>query len=282
VRLQVSRHMSRRGSFTFGTALLSLAACAQQGGEDPSGWYGPAEPQDVEEPIAFTDDAYGFTGGIADLGSVLPVTPDGVTFAPGDGWPSGISCTAGTSSDLPMEIEGVVTIQPRFYFKTVGCTTDDEKYYGSFFLEDDDGGIFVLGDSKVAHFDPGNKVRIAVRGVRTRYGLDMIQSWEVVSVDHTPGAVHYDLAAQPLDQGDVGQVRRVTGTVSTAPDTFGEFTLTDDLGQGFDVIVDAELSRRGFLPQIGERLQVTGPVIYSFSVYSIIVMSLGQITALEP
>ncbi len=31
-----------------------------------------------------------------------------------------------------------------------GCDDGDEKFYGAFFIQDRTGGLFVLGDSKVA------------------------------------------------------------------------------------------------------------------------------------
>ena len=49
---------------------------------------------------------------------------------------------------LPFEIEGVVTAHPRYYFKTSGCDWDsDEKYYGSFFIQDATGAKISIEDS---------------------------------------------------------------------------------------------------------------------------------------
>lgn len=271
-----------------GAAVLALSACpAPRDPEDPAEWYDPGTAQDVEESIAYTDEPYGLSG-IGDFtADIFPVEPYTVAYAPGDGFPDGGDCPSVEEPALPWEIEGIVTLHPRLYMKTVGCGYNDEngdseeKYYGNFFIEDDSGGAFVLGDSKVAHFDVGNRVKLRVRGARTNFDLDMVYSWDVVEVDHTVRAVHYEPAIGPLDYGDLARVRRVTGTVLTNKDTFGLFTIEADDGTAYAVQLDSEINRRGLAFDIGERIQVTGPVLYSYSVFSVIVMETGQIVALE-
>ena len=45
--------------------------------------------------------------------------------------------------------------------------------------------------------------------------------------------------------------------------------------------MDVELSRRGLSYDIGTVVQVTGPVILSYDVYSIVVMRIGQIETIK-
>lgn len=263
---------------------LSLLACPpDREPEDPTGWFDPGAALDVTEPIAFTDEPYAPAGDapVAALwDGVFPVEDDGTVFAPGDDF-GDADCGTAEDTDLPLEIEGVVTVQPRFYFKTRGCE-GDEKYYGSFFVQDATGGAFVLGDTKVAHFDVGNTVRLRVRGAKTSFDLDMVYAWDIASVDHTVKPVFYEVATQPLDAGDLYVVKRVTGTVMNDKDTFGAFQIEDDIGTTFDVQIDSELNRRGLEFPVGTRIQVTGPVLYSYSVYSIVVMDKGQVEDLGP
>ena len=263
-------------------ALMFLAACASpRGGENPYDWYDGGHGLDVEEPIEFTDVNYDFptdpdagVGGLLD--DVFPVHWSNVAaFGPDEALPSG-DCEYDVDNNLPWELEAVVTLRPRYYFKTQGCD-GDEKYYGSFFVQDGSGGVFVLGDSKVAHFDIGDKVRMQVRGAKTSYDLDMVYAHDIVEVEHDAAAVYYQEADGPLGFADVGEVRRVTGTVLTEQDTFGEFLIEDDSGVEHVITLDSEISRRGLAFDIGERIQVTGPILYSYSNFIVVVMRVGQV-----
>lgn len=262
--------------------LVSLGGCApQRVAEDTEGWWDEGQALEVIDPVEFTDQAYGLDGGVGDLKDDLFPTPgDAFVFAPGDDY-GDARCASETDSALPTEITGVVTIPPRFYFKTAGCNNGDEKYYGSFFVEDDTGGVFVLGDSKAAHFTVGDTVTLRVRAVRTRYDLDMVYSWDLVEVDGERRAVRYRETTQPLGPADVAAVRRVEGVVSTEMDTFGAFSVTGDNGQAWGVQLDADLNRRGVRYEVGERVVATGPVIYSYSAYNLVIQSKGQITVLD-
>jgi hypothetical protein len=53
----------------------------------------------------------------------------------------------------------------------------------------------------------------------------MIYVHDVVEVDRTARPISYEVRQAPFGAGDVGQVRRITGTVASLPDTFGEFYL---------------------------------------------------------
>ena len=294
-------------------AALLLSACAStRNAEDPSTWYASGDAYDVSEAVLFTDQPYDFSGetAIAELPSPSSFQ---TIFASDDGLPEGDCTDWGTTSELPTKITGIATMHPRYYYKSSGCrpsddpTIDsDEKYYGSFFIQDESGGIFVLGDTKVAHFEMGDKVTLDVRAMKESFGLTMIFSQDLVEVERGPFPIAYQDATPPLRSADAGQVRRMTGTIGYTGD-FGEIQLCtgtlaeDDLDDvnaddaqatdvrlrcidedhGFYVILDSELQRRGVEPEIGEVLEVTGPVLYSFNEYRIVVTRLGQITTVE-
>lgn len=270
-----------------GCALAALSVgCAQgQTGEDPDGWYAPGEPLEVEEPVAFTDVPYDFTGATP-IAELPPPPAFSTVFAPAD-LPQPTDCAGWSAiTDLPAEITGIVTLLPRFYFKTSGCAPDqsvdeDEKYYGSYFVEDASGGYFVLGDSKVAHFDMGDRVTLNVRALKNNFDQTMIAVHDVVEVVRGPEPIHYlAVPTGALGAQHVSIVVRVEGVVTTVPSTFGEVYLQGDDGSQYKFSLDAELTRRGVSYPVGSRLQVTGPVLFSFSEYTIEVLRVGQITVL--
>jgi hypothetical protein len=262
--------------------LVLVAGCVTaRDQENPMGWYDEGSAYDVSEPVEFTDVNYDFTGEtpIAEL----PVPPDfGTIFAPG-ALPDGSACQDWTEvEDLPAEIEGIVTILPRYYFKTSGCqpnqdVDEDEKYYGSYFVQDASGGYFVLGDSKVAHFDMGDRVKLSVRALKEAFDQNMMAAHDVIEVERGPEPIYYETVASALGAEHVSRVVRMEGTVATDASTFGEIYLDTDDGIRFKMGLDAELARRGVGYEIGTKLVVTGPVLYSFGEYTIVIMRVGQI-----
>ena len=74
-------------------------------------------------------------------------------------------------------------------------------------------------------------------------------------------------------------MKRVTGVVQTEPDTFGSFSIMDEDGNVFGI--DVEPSRRGIAYPVGSTIQATGPVMYSYSEFAIVVMRIGQIEQLN-
>jgi hypothetical protein len=267
---------------------LSLVlGCSERAAEDYSDWFDAGSAYDVMEPVEFTDVPYDFpaseTDGIAaQSAQVFPVADSyAVSFAPEDAYASNIDCDQVTDSDLPFTVTGMVTAHPRVYFKTDGCNRDDEKYYGSYFIEDRTGGMFVLGDSKVAHFGMGDKVTLAIRAVRTSFDLNMVVVHDVLSVERGPDPIAFEVANAEFTLDDIARVKRVTGTVLTDPDTFGSFRIEDDDGNQYLVALDAEVSRRGVHYEVGSRIQATGPVMYSYSEFTIVVMRVGQIETLS-
>jgi hypothetical protein len=268
-------------------ALLLLLACAQdRGPEDPSGWFSEGSDYSVQEPVAFTDEEYNLDGGIGALAEdTLPVDGDDILYAPDEVLPTGGDCPMRNAEDPSAEawtVTGVVTLHPRFYFKTSGCSYDsDEKYYGSYFIEDDTGGFFVLGDSKVAHFDVGNTVQLKVRGVRTNFEQDMVYAHDVLSVDRTVRPISYVVPDGELTREHIARVVRVEGTVITEKDTFGEFRVEADDGTVHIVSLDVELNRRGVEVPVGSQVRATGPVLLSYDNLSIIIMRVGQLEILD-
>ena len=267
---------------------LGLGCTVDDSPQDYMSWYDEGSGLNVEEPVEFTDQNYGFPADEADgigalIDGLFPVSDNTIAYAEGDQFGEDTECSSAVESDLPWVIEGVVTLHPRYYFKTNGCDfASDEKYYGSFFIQDATGGVFVLGDSKVAHFDVGAKVRMKVRGVRTAYDLNMVYAHDIEEIYYgEEQAVYYAEASGALTAGDVGEVRRVEGTVVTDMDTFGEFKVEAENGQRYSVALDAEINRRGISFPVGTRLQATGPVLLSYDVYSIIIMEVGQVTVLD-
>jgi hypothetical protein len=254
--------------------------------EDYSDWFDAGSAYDVLETVEFTEVDYDFPaadsdGIAAQAARVFPVSDSyAVAFGPDDAYTSDIDCDQQIDNDLPFTVTGMVTAHPRVYFKTDGCNRDDEKYYGSYFIEDRTGGLFILGDSKVAHFDMGDRVTLKIRAVRTSYDLNMVVAHDVLSVERGPEPISYDVATSGFTLDDVARVKRVTGSVLTDTDTFGSFTIEDEDGNEFMISLDVELSRRGVHYEVGSRIQATGPIMYSYSEFAIVVMHVGQIEQL--
>ncbi len=276
--------------------LALLVGCiSQREAEDPSEWFDKGSALDVTEALTFTDQSYDFPAnpndGIGWLKDhVFPVEGSGfgsdtVAWGPDDATNRDITCANVSDPALPFDIEGVATAHPRFYFKTTGCTWDsDEKYYGSFFIQDATGGVFVLGDSKLAHFDMGDRVRIRARAAKTSFDLDMIYAFDLVEVVERNVPIYYEEPTAPFvdlwEAGDdpTGRVWRVTGEVVTRTDTFGEFQVEDDEGRRFHASLDMEINRRGIEFPVGSRVTITGPVLYSYSIFAIVITRKGQVT----
>jgi len=279
------------------TTLLagSLMACTtQREAEESDAWWDVGSSQNVEEWLEFTETNYAFpaddSNSIEQLKSLaLPGSSFDIALGPDDQFESGSGCSTSSTSELPRTIEGVVTLHPRYYFKSDGCDRDsDEKFYGSFFIQDKTGGIFVLGDSKVAHFDIGDHVTMSVRGTRNSFDLPMIYSHDVIEIDRGPYAMYYQERTDAFTNDDIGSVLRVEGTViplegydTQTTDTFGAFRVEHDNGTIFDVTMDSEISRRGLSFEAGQRVRVTGPMLYSYSIRAIIIMKRGQVQFLD-
>lgn len=302
---------------------LALGGCVDLAdAEDWQPWFDGGAALDVEEPVTFSADpvegdcvspgdqgwSATSTTCIADLRDAVLTSPfdnDGPLFAEAD-FPAGAEDCQYWAKDatgfLPAEIEGVVTSHPRVYRKIEGCD-GDEKYYGSFWMEDATGGVFVLGNTKVAHFDMGDRVRLKVRAMRRRYAVDMVYVHDVVDIDTSADTVPYEAHTGPIGEDLQSSSVRVSGTVVTAASTFGEVLLQPD---GYDAgtcgpadhttrqhclvaTVDQELGKRGVTLPVGEHVTLTGPVAQTaffspagvFNFYGVYLTRIGQIERMQ-
>lgn len=269
---------------------MTLFACDARMAEDAD-WFGDmgALDQDVLEPVAFTEDDYDFDGdGLASLDGIF--TDFDHTYSPmadpTEGCPDFV-----VSNELPIETWAMVTLHPRMYFKTGGCDAgSDEKFYGNYFLEDDSGGYFVLNDSKVAHFEMGDRVRVRIDGVAERFNLEMVTAHTVLEVDRGPHPIKWRWAGETVPTGSreyeyvdteamLGRVVRVEGIVVNEPDTFGQFQVRDDDGFTHTIALDTEINRRKVRAPVGSRLRATGPVHNAFG-HNVRIMRIGQLERL--
>lgn len=284
---------------TAATAATLLLACSEQlGPQDPTEFYGQAQNAEVYEPIPFTDQNYDFTGPtpISDVEALVP----GDEFvwyglAPGDPYPhgnervvdgecvSGFNNTIAALDELPATIEGVVTLKPR-YFQKVSVCNQDQRFYGSFFIQDQSGGMLVLNDSRIEEFGFGDRVRLRVRGVMTSFDQPSVVVFDQVEVvePDTTYDIYFEAITRDFETSDVGRVRRIEGTVSSVPtnNNFNELVLNGDDGAVWLISLDRELGNRGVRFDQGERIALTGPVANSFGL-RLLVSSLGQIERLD-
>lgn len=298
-------------SSTFWTGLLLTAAlvsgCADaQGPLDPADFYKEPERTTVEEPIAFTPDNYDFSGELT-IAQARDLIRTGAGsqrnwygFSPQDPYPLGDERKFGENcnpfqnprfpepvqelTELPAFIEGVVTLHPR-YFQKVQICGEDQRFYGSYFLQDETGGIMVLKDSRIASFTFGERVRLRVRGLTKVFDSYAVLTWDSEEVVE-PGEVHpiyYEKLDQAFASADIGKVRRVRGTIVSEPSStnFNEMHIEDDNGVRYVASIDRELAQRNPGLTEGMRVELTGPVIFSYSQYVVLISSLGQIQWLD-
>ena len=158
----------------------ALIACSGDLREEPvvdSIFDEPVEQRPVSEPVMLVERAddvrYGLPRdgqpGIGDLVALLPQESVGagesdLWAAEGDAPRCPDPNRVTVLPELPMTIEGVVTLHPRQYLKVPVCDQDERKY-GSYVVEDDTGGIVVLRNSRVAEFSAGDRVKLTVRSM---------------------------------------------------------------------------------------------------------------------
>src|SRR5690554_1150731 len=293
---------------------LLLGACADaEGPLDPEDFYSQGTRIEVRELIGFSDKNYGDRGEdsiefgsestIVDVLALFDATSTSFTwygFSPIDQFSLGVERGFGVICDtfenprypqlinkieeLPTVIEGVVTLHPRFFQKVRVCG-EDQRYYGVYFLQDDTGGIMILKDSRVADFTFGERVRLRVRGLMKSYDSYAVLTFDKEEVVE-PGSkydIYYEERTEALTNDDIGQVRRVSGTIISEPTNtnFNEMFIRDDNGVVYAASVDRELAQRNIALHNGLRVQLTGPVINSYSSLVVLVSSLGQIEWLD-
>lgn len=274
---------------------------------------GPEEPlsprpdsevteESVQEPIEFTTTNYAesFKGdtSIASLRSNIDANAfvwHG--FAPDDSYPVSGDCepdrrgetTPVTVSALPTKVRGVVTIYPRYFVKPSICG-EDERFYGSFFIQDASGGMLVLRDSRTASFTFGDVVEFEVKGLMKFFDYDAIMAFdnlkvvtdEYIEEGEDKKAIYAESITRAFEATDQGKVMRVTGVVSqeATNNNFNEMRLQSEDGSTTWIIsLDREVGQRDPDWRLGDKLEITGPVLNSFGL-KIIVMSYGQVKKL--
>lgn len=303
--------------------LLIGACADAEGPLNPEDYYSEGTPTEVLEPIGFSDKKYGDRGAdsvdfqgestIAETLALIDLPGPGEPgaqaftwygFSPLDPYPMGDEPGFGMECDpennpqnnpnyeqpyrkineLPTVIEGVVTLHPR-YFKKIRFCGQDQRYYGVYFLQDDTGGIMILKDSRIADFTFGERVRLRVRGLLKSYDDYMVVAFDQEEVvdPGTKHDIHFVETDEALTNDDIGQVRRVSGTIVGAPTSinFNEMLLQDDNGVYYSASVDRELAQRGIGLDEGVRVQITGPVVNSYNTLVVLIASLGQIERLD-
>ncbi|MBA2664978.1 MAG: hypothetical protein H0U74_22010 [Bradymonadaceae bacterium] len=278
-------------------------ACAEQKfGVDPTVHYDQGSYVGVTEPITFTDTPYAANTatGVSSISSLLGVFPaqefvwyglgkdDPYPYS-GDcdpGRPAGVTAPQNLAS-LPMTIEGTVTLHPRYFQKIAVCGSD-ERYYGSYVLQDATGGILVLRDSRIAEFDYGDRVRLRVRGVLKYFDTRAVLVYdqeEILTSSASREPIYYQRLTRNFVAADSGQVFRVRGRVigEATNQNFNEMKIQSLDAPGIEwlVSIDRELGTRGVSPKAGDILEVTGPVLNSFGL-RILVASLGQMELVTP
>ena len=296
------------------TTVVGATGCeeARDKPVDQSDWWGEGEETRVEEAIDFTTDDYGLpadgAAGIGDFAeNVYPVgTWDrsdpqnlwSIKYAPGENFSA--DCGGLEDSALPHEIEGIITLHPSWYIKSYGCAPDpnqsyppdsEEKYYSSYFIEDDSGGLFVLFDSRVAPFTVGDKVRLKVRAVRSNHwssggeyigAQDMIYAHDIVSVERDGAAIHYTEVDGDLTTEHINRVVRASGTIVDIDENFNNYTIETPSGGRVVYALGLDLGRRpSAQAELGDTVTATGPVLLSYGIFTVSIAQVGQLD-IEP
>lgn len=282
----------------------------------------------VEEHVEFLDSPLDFQGqtAIADLtDDIIPASANVWYGMSADSpFPQADNCderhnSVETINALPTHVEGIVTLQPR-YFQKISFCSSDERFYGSYFIEDQTGGILVLKESRVEDFKMGDRVKLRVRGLMKYFDTKAILVSDQEELVESDYGVPYKTITGPLSEGDVGQVGRIVGKVGGLPTNtnFNEMCLVglndtsdeacgkvcrsnNDCASGtctfatqsalsgicereggyWLVSLDKEIGQRQ--PRIiktGDELEITGPVVNSFGL-KMLVLRFGQIKFLE-
>ena len=295
-------------------SFLAAGCAGTDSGQDPTDRYDQGSTTEVSQFIDYKEGPTNLEGPtsirtLLDLDRQAPVW---YGYAPDDPYPTGGEAQFKNGSteacetqyqnkvyamdELPMVIEGVVTLVPQHYEKRGFCG-QDHRYYGSYFLQDATGSILVLKDSRVSDFDFGDRVKLRVRGVKKSFGTLAVTAFDEMEIDREPTSVPFQkltksytekFGTSDSNMGNVpeglGDNYRVTGRVCQAPVSrnFSEMILQKDTSGCSDddtswtVSLGLELGRRGVGIERGEVVTVTGPVNLDFS-YLMIATQIGQI-----
>ena len=222
----------------------AIAWCALACGVDANNrptseerWTASGAQHEVTEPVELADRATGLSYGlpeagqpsIADLLALLPdEKPGSHKLYSSSEQP--LTCTNGSTEPaaLPKTIRAVVTI-PGTYYKKASICDQEEKFYGSFVVEDDTGGILVLRDSRVAEVQPGDVVDIVVHTIALTHYRGELDSRAILSYEMnilpTPKTVLYSSQPDPFEFEDIGKTQRVEGFVLENPSNLNFSTM---------------------------------------------------------
>ena len=190
--------------------------------------------------------------------------------------------------ELPAEIEGVVTLHPRYFQSFDFCGTR-QRYQGTYIIQDETAGIHVLRDSRIGNVDVGDHVRLNVRGVARRFSTEAIIAFdpeERLTERDDPVPVFFEeLERRFSEDEDDYQVRRIRGEVVVEPtnQNFNEMIIEseEDSTIRWTSSLDRELGNRGVGPKEGDIVELTGPVVPGFDDMEMLIARLGQINTIE-
>lgn len=242
-------------------ACALLSSCAAEWEEpvlDNREAAGSAEP--VAEPVPFAprfegegsglvESLYGLPvgdgSGVADLLDLIGASGSDFLVAQADQPPGDVCTSISTSPRLPMTITGVISLASQKYLKVPVCG-QDERFYTSFVVEDDTGGIVVLRDGRISEFDFGDRVRLTVRGLIEPYAG---QKYVVISdTEKLEGStdVRFTSTDEAFSDADIGRTLRVYGYVLQEPTSanFNAMVVSDrplpEVGEGASTAVCRE------------------------------------------
>lgn len=322
----------RRQIVLLGSLFLGIAACGSPEEPDDSlSAYGDIETTNVIEPVAYSDTPYDFTGPTP-IGSATDDVMDGSLHGiVNDALPSNPFVWVGTAPNapfpfgdddcnpdetfetrvaevggLPVEIEGIVTIHPRYQITNLQFCGSRERFYGSYFIQDETGGVLVLKDSRIADFRMGDRVRVKANTMSYNFGAYAVlghTDQEIISRDHE--VFFEDIGEDNLSIDHLGKTVRIRRQLVSAasnvnfsemcliPPGAEEFLCSDAciaqeqcVGQGSParpllVSLDREIEQRDPLVlEEGDMLEITGPVTNSFGL-RILVARAGQLSIIS-
>ncbi|MFB6265252.1 MAG: hypothetical protein ABEL76_16760 [Bradymonadaceae bacterium] len=343
---------TRAVSVLLAAAVMLAAGCADQipGSSDADEErFSPGEPLSIPSNINYVEDADGpAIQGPTPIDRLLRAEPTEprrepivwYAFSPDSPYPYGddpgfgrvcdasfgnkiyseLETTDGGGStsplSLPVTVRGVVTYHASHYEKVSTCG-QDQKYFGSYIIQDKTGAIAVLRDAEIADYTFGDRVEVEVRGLAKSFGSMKVLSTGDVrlieAADEGEGTVPYtSLAGDPptayadampcrqtaLDvPKNLGNTFRIEGRVCQQPNSrnFNELRLQpgdsckSNPDIAWSVSMGLDFGRRGLGLEQGDRVRVTGPVWgrpTSFSScnwsFQMLALSPDQLEVLEP
>jgi hypothetical protein len=272
---------------------------------DPN-YYDQGEQVPVTEPIEFTEQNYDDVSGDLTISDLRDLRDENAFvwygYSPLDPYPLGDTRAHGQDCspiaafenvvtevpEFPATIEGVVTHHPRLLRSPRVCAGED-RFYGSYYLQDETGGILVYKDSRVADFTFGDRVTIRVRGMAAQNfssmpaGVVGVLAYDNENVVERDLPVYFEETDEDFTAADVAQVRRIRGEVIQEPTNtnFNSMTLASlNTDATWSVSLDREISRRSYTFEAGEVVELTGVVADNFGL-TMLIYSLGQIERIE-